>query len=234
MMKYILTEKPKKPTIIQGLPSFGLVSTITIKYLLDHLETKEIGYIESENLLPLTAIHKGKIVNPITLYYNKKHNIILVQAITELTGAEWQLAETMVALGKELKAKEFLIIEAMPPHDKDKINIYGYSTSKKMKNLMPLQEGIVMGATAALLLKSKETPVSCIFAEAHSQLPDSEAAAKVVDAINAYLGMKVDYKPLLEAAKKFEMNLKQVIDRTRQNMAVQPTQQKRDTTSYIG
>ena len=73
-MKFVLKEKPKNVTMIQGFPSLGLVSTISIKYLLDHLDTKEIGYIESENLTPLTAIHKGKIVNPISLYYNKKFN----------------------------------------------------------------------------------------------------------------------------------------------------------------
>ena len=233
-MKYILTEKPKNVTIIQGFPSLGLVSTISIKYLLDHLETKEIGYIESENLLPLTAIHKGKIVNPITLYYNKKFNLVLVQSITEVTGFEWQLATVLYDLAKELKAKEIVVIEGMPPHEKEKVNIYYYSEHKKLKQIKPLEEGIVMGSTAALLLKSKDVPVICIFAEAHSQLPDSEAAAKVVEALNTYLGFNVDSKPLLEAAKKFELNLKQFIEKTREKTA--PVQQAPDkeTQSYIG
>ena len=232
-MKYYLTEKPKKVTIIQGSPSLGLVSTIAIKYLLDHLDAKEVGYIESENMLPLTAIHKGKIVNPITLYYNKKYNLLLVQAITEITGLEWQLAEVLHDIATELKAKEIMTIEGMPPHEKEKINIYYYSEKKKIKQVKFLEEGIVMGATAALLLKSKDIPVMCLFAEAHSQLPDSEAAAKIVEAINIYLGTKVDTKPLLEAAKKFEQNLKQFIEKTKEKIQL-PSQTPKKEISYIG
>ena len=232
-MKYILTEKPKNVIMLQGFPSLGLVSTITLKYLMDHLDTHEIGYIESENLLPLTAIHKGKIVNPITLYYNKKYNVVLVQSITEVTGFEWQLATTLHDIAKELKAKEIMIIEGMPPHEKDKVNIYYYSEHKKMKQIKPLEEGIVMGATAALLLKSKDIPVTCIFAEAHSQLPDSDAAAKVVEALNAYLGFNVDVKPLQEAARKFELNLKQFIEHTKASVPIQPSQQRKEM-NYIG
>jgi len=90
-----------------------------------------------------------------------------------------------------------------------------------------------MGATAALLLEAKDFPVTCLFAEAHSQLPDSESAAKIVDALNSYMGLKVDYKPLLEAAKKFEANLRQYIEK-----AKEVNQSKRDKTikelGYIG
>ncbi len=232
-MKYILTEKPKNVIMLQGFPSLGLVSTITLKYLMDHLDTHEIGYIESENLLPLTAIHKGKIVNPITLYYNKKYNLVLVQAITEVTGFEWQIASTIHDIAKELKTKEILVIEGMPPHDKENVNIYYYSEHKKMKHIKALEEGIVMGSTAALLLKSKDVPVTCIFAEAHSQLPDSDAAAKVVEALNGYLGIKVDSKPLQEAARKFETNLKQFIERTKAKV-VPTTQAPQKEMNYIG
>ena len=79
-MKFVLTKKPKNPTIVLGFPSMGLVSTIATKFLIDHLDVEEIGHLESESILPLTAIHKSKIVNPITLYYNKKYNLIVVQS----------------------------------------------------------------------------------------------------------------------------------------------------------
>ncbi len=201
--------------------------------MIDHLDVKEIGFIESETLSPLTAIHKGKIVNPITLYYNKKYNLVFIQSITEVTGAEWALANTIHDIAKELKAKEVLVIEGMPPHEKEKINIYYYSEHKKLKQIKPLEEGIVMGATAALLLKSKDIPVTCLFAEAHSQLPDSEAAAKVIEVLNVYLGFNVDTKPLEEAARKFEQNLKQFIEKTKERVMPQQTSPRKET-NYIG
>ena len=231
-MKCVLTKKPKNPTIIQGFPSVGLVSTIASKFLIDHLDVEEIGYIESEHITPLTAIHKSKIVNPITLFYNKKYNLIIIQSLTDVTGHEWDLASTIADLGRDLGAKELIILESMPPQE-GSLDIYYFSNKKKLK-LKELKEGIVVGTTAALLLKAKEIPVTCLFAEAHSQLPDSEAAARVVGALNNYLGMKVDCKPLLEAAKKFEVNLKQYIERAKENTKLANIKENKEDTDYFG
>ena len=73
-MKYIISKKPKGAKLILGFPSLGLVSTIATKFLIDHLDVEQIGKIESEHFVPLTAIHKSKIIDPITIYYNKKYD----------------------------------------------------------------------------------------------------------------------------------------------------------------
>ncbi len=230
-MKLILTKKPKNPIIIQGFPSLGLISTITTKFLLDHLAVEEIGHIESKYLVPLTAIHQSKIVNPITIYYNKKYNLIIIQSLTEVTGHEWDLADAVMELAKTVTAKEIIVVEGIPSHEKD-ITLYYFSNKTKLK-LKPLSEGIVMGTTAALLLRAKTFPVTCIFAEAHSQLPDSESAAKVVEALDTYLKLKIDYKPLLEDARKFETKLKQFIEKARApQIAQQPKKEEKE--AYFG
>lgn len=230
-MKYVLNKQPKNPIIVQGFPNMGLVSTIATKFLLDHLDTEEIGYIESEHIMPVTAIHKSKIVNPISIYYNKKFNIVIIQSLTEVTGYEWDLATTMIEIAKTLNAKEIIVLESMPSHEGNP-NVYYYSNKNKLK-LKPISEGIVMGTTAALLLKSKNVPITCLFAEVHSQLPDSEAAAKVVEALDVYLGLKINYKPLLEAAKKFEANLKQVLEKRKDALQTVSKTEKKEL-DYFG
>lgn len=221
-MKYFLTKKPKSAIIIQGFPSLGLVSTIATKFLIDHLEVEQIGKIDSDRLFPLTAIHKAKLIDPITIYYNKKFNLVLIQAITEIRGLEWDLADTIIKLAKELKSKEVITIEGMPGHQ-EKLSIYSYCTKNKSKtSTAPLNEGIIMGVTAAMLLKSKEVPITCFFAETHSQLPDSEAAARVVEALDEHLNLKIDFKPLLEAAKQFESNLKKYMEKVGNQPAAEP------------
>ena len=159
---------------------------------------------------------------------------MLIQAITEVSGVEWQVANVIHDIAKELKAKEIVVVESMPPHQKQKTNIYYYSEHIKIKKIQPLEEGIVMGATAALLLKTKDIPIICFFAEAHSQLPDSEAAAKVVEALDDYLKLDVNFKPLQDAAKKFEQDLKHFIQKTKERaLPQQQTSMKKDL-SYIG
>lgn len=234
MMKYTLKKKPKNVTIIQGFPSLGLVSTITIKFLIDHLDVEELGYIESEGLVPLMAVHKSQIVNPITLYYNKKFNIVLLQSITEVNGLEWELAKTIVAIAKELKAKEVIVVEAIPSREQ-KVNVSYYSSKAKM-HLDPVKEGIMMGVTAAMMLKARnQVPLTCLFAEAHSQLPDYEVAAKVVQVLDDHLGLKVDFKPLVETAKKFEHSLKQYMQKAKESAPQNTAQmQQKEKLNYFG
>ena len=80
------------------------------------------------------------------------------------------------------------------------------------------------------MLRVEKTPVSCIFAETHSNLPDSKAAAKVVEALDKYLGMEIDYKPLLEQAQKFEDKLKSILKKSQEAQDI--SDQKK--LSYLG
>jgi len=94
----------------------------------------------------------------------------------------------------------------------------------------PLKEGIIIGVTGAVLLRAEKIPVSCIFAETHSNLPDSKAAAKVIEVLDKYLCLKVDYKPLLVQAEKFEGKLKGLL--TESQKAMQLSEKKK--LSYVG
>ena len=65
-----------------------------------------------------------------------------------------------------------------------------------------------MGVTGALLLNVEKTPMCCIFAETHSDLPDSKAAARIIKILDDYLGLKIDTVPLMKQAEKFEEKIK--------------------------
>ena len=177
-MEYTLTKKPRGAKIVVGFPSIGLVSTIATKFMIDHRDVEVIGDISSEKIIPLTAIHKSNIVEPITLYYNKKYNLIIVQSITDVIGLEWDITKTILKIAKDVDAKEIVVLEGIPSF-KEEINLFYYSTKKINLKVNPLKEGIIMGVTASLLLKAGKIPITCLFAETHSNLPDSEAAAKI-------------------------------------------------------
>lgn len=240
-MKYVLSERPKNPVIIHSSPSMGLVSTITSKFLIDHLDVKQIGYMESEHIAPLTAIHKSEIVNPITLFFNKKHNLLIVQCLTEMKGFEYEFANSLLELAKDVKAREIIVVEGIPAQDpQGSLSLYFYSNkkSKKVSRVKQLNEGIVTGLTAALLLKAKAFPITCFFAEAHSNLPDAEAAARVVNGLNSYMKMEIQTQPLLEQAKRFETSLKQILAKQQQGGMI-PAQkiknlEEKEDTDYVG
>ena len=45
-----LQEKPQKPFLLHGFPSFGLIGTIVTEYLIDHLQARKIGRILSTRI----------------------------------------------------------------------------------------------------------------------------------------------------------------------------------------
>ena len=231
-MQVELTKKPKKVTIITGFPGFGLVGTITTEFLIDHLKAVSIGKIIVEETPPIVAVHENKIIEPLGIFYDNKHNIVIIHGLNSISGLEWKISEVLYRLIKDLEAKEIITLEGVnsPGATLDRHEVFYIGNNKFEKiGLKQLKEGIIMGIPGALLLK-KGIPLTCLFAETHSNLPDSRASAKVIEILDEYLGLRVDNKPLLEQAKKFEEKLKGFMQKTK-NAKVE---QEKKELNYLG
>ena len=236
-MQIKLWKKPKNPIIIEGFPGFGLVGTIASEFLIDHLKTEMIGKVMFEDAPPVVAIHDNKLVEPLGIFYNSKYNIVILHAITTSTGFEWKMADLLVDLAKELNAKEIISLEGVGASGlKVASNSFYYTNADKKKEalenigLKPLKEGIIMGVTGALLLKIDGRPLSCLFADTASNLPDSKAAARIIEALDKYLGLEVDPKPLLQQAAQFEDKLRGILSSSQKAQEIS----EKKKLSYVG
>ncbi len=231
-MEIELKKRPKNPIIIEGFPGYGLVGTIATDFLIKHLDAKPIGRIKSNKLMPMVALHESKVIDPLGIFYDEKHNIVIMHAMGLINGLEWELAGVVAKLCKDLNAKELISIEGVAS-DSPTINTFYYSRKNAAKfekiKIKQLRDGIIMGVTGALMLET-DIPASCIFVEAHSKFADSEAAAKIIEVLDKYLGLKVDFKPLLEAAKKFEGKLKMLMEKAQKST----TENQKKELSYLG
>ncbi len=235
-MQIILNKRPKNPILIHGFPGFGLVGTIASEFLLEHLKVEQIGKITVEEMPAMVAIHDSKLVDPFGIFYNKKYNIVIVHAIAPTQGFEWKLAGFIVELAKKLQVKEIISLEGVAGSNPNEFKTFFYANNKKkveeIKKLGmdPLKEGIIIGVTSAILLKSSNLPITCIFSETHTNLPDSKAAAKIIKDLDKYLGLKVNYAPLLEQAENFEKKLQNLIKKGSETTEL--SEKKR--MSYVG
>jgi uncharacterized protein len=237
-MTVVLNKIPKNPIILEGFPGFGLVGTITTEYLVNQLKAEPIGYIELPDIRPMVAIHEGKLIRPIGLYYDKKTNLLIVHVMTNVEGLEWQLADALLEVARKTSAKMLVSVEGVgaPDADTESHKPYYYTNDATIKkkfdkeNIEELKEGIILGVTATLLLRNLKQKIVCIFTETHSQLPDSKSAAVTLDVLDKVLGIKVDNKLLLEQAAAFEEKIKSVVAQAQQ---AQETQRKK-TLSYFG
>ena len=228
--------KPKSPIIIEGFPGYGLVGTIVTEFLIKHLGAKKIGRIQIEEVTPVVAIHDNTAIDPLGIFYDKKNNLVIMHALTTVQGLEWKLADQVVQLAKTLKAKEVIGIEGVgnPALGDDAPRAFYIGKSKKLstiKEVSKLDEGIIMGVTGALLLR-EDVILNCIFAETHSQLPDSRAAARIVEILDKYLRLNVDPKPLMKQAELFENKLRDVVSKSKE--AAQAQSNKPATQAYFG
>lgn len=215
-MKINLTKIPKNVTIIEGFPGFGLIGTIATEYLIENLKAELIGEFEYTDLPATAAIHKGKLVKPMAVFYAKKYNLVILHTILNVKGHEWKIAEAITDLIKKTKAKEIISLEGVASmmSDTDEHKIYSFGSKKLQALGQPIHESVIVGVTAALMLKHEN--VSCIFAGTNSQLPDSKAAAKVIEVLDKHLGLAVDTKPLLKQAEEFETKLKGLMKNTQE------------------
>ena len=222
-MEMKLWKKPKKCTIIEGFPGFGLVGTIASEFLIEHLKTEQIGKILFNDMPAMVAIHENKIVEPLGIFYNQKYNVVILHAITAASHYEWDMAYNVQKLALNLKAKEIISLEGVgSAEESENSRVFYYTSNDKNAKqfsklgINPLAEGVIIGVTGAVLLRVEKIPVSCLFAETHSNLPDSKAAAKLIEALDKYLGLDVDYKPLLQQAELFEHKLKTILQKSQE------------------
>jgi len=234
-VKINLAKKPKSPTIIEGFPGFGLIGTITTEFLIDQLKAELIGTIKFDEIPAMVAIHEGKVVQPIGLFYDEKTNVLIVHVITNVQGLEWELADAIAQLAKQLAAKEVITLEGVAtPAPTEETKTFYYANAKDnvkrftSAGIEPLKEGIIIGVTGALLLQD-DLPISAVFVETHSALPDSKASAQIVGVLDKYLNLKLSPKPLLEQAEKFEQKIKALVEKSKMTM-----DEQKKKLSYVG
>ncbi len=236
-IKINLKKKPENPTIIVGFPGFGLIGPITTEFLMNHLDVETIGGFEFEELSPTVAVHEGELINPMSLNYCEENNLIIIHTILSVKGHGWKVADEVIDLLDELNGEEIISLEGVNSFSSEEdletfyFNNFEEEKSFETEDVEQLEESVVMGPSAALLLKCSK--VSCFFAETHTKLPDSKASASVVKALDQYLGLDIDYSPLLEQAEEFEKKLKSLIEQSKKaKQAKQEADEKQ--MSYLG
>lgn len=214
-MKLILKKKITAKTIIEGFPGVGLVGPITTEFLTNHLKFEYVGEIKVEKIAPVAPVHDGKLVKPISLYYNKQKSLLVIHSVSNITGLEWEMKDLILDLYKKLKAKKIISLEGVGNADakrKDTPKTFIYTNNKKLLpknvgNAQPLTEGIIMGVSGALMLNNDSFNHICLFVDANVSIPDSKASANLIKLLDLILDLKVDPKPLLKRAQEFETKL---------------------------
>jgi uncharacterized protein len=211
-------------TVIAGFPSIGLVSTIAANYLIDALNLKQVGAINSPHFPALSVVHTGEPLSPVRIYAGQQNNgekiVVFVsefkpkpQLINSISAAIMQWVQTKKC--KMLISPEGMVVEGKSMGEDELSGAYAIGSTidvrrhLAMKNIAQFKNGIIAGVSGVLLNKGKQSDfdVISILTEAHPNYPDAKAAAAAINIIALITDIKINVAPLYEESERIEKQL---------------------------
>jgi len=212
--------KMKNPIMIVGLPGTGLVGSISASYLVDALNMDFVGYITSPEFAPLAAIHDYKPLPPARIHYSKKLNLLVVLSEMSIPiGASMDLASSVLALAKSVKAKSIISLGGIALKENPKA-LYAISTNDKLSEYFfagdkckKIREGATTGVSGVLLTMGvvEKFPVLLLLAEASEDYMDPGAASNILKLLSQYLKVDIDTKKLDKESKELASSLRDTV-----------------------
>ena len=214
----------KGATVISGFPSIGLVSTIVANYLIDALNLKQIGALNSPHFPTLSVVHTGEPLSPVRIYAGSLENgdkiAVFVSEFKPKPNLINSLSDTIMKWVKEkacavLISPEGMVVEGKASEEESAAEAYAIGSTERArimlgeKHISEFKNGIIAGVSGVLLNKGKHEgfDVIAILAEAHPNYPDARAAASALTVIATILGVEINVVPLYDEAGRIEKQL---------------------------
>ena len=212
----IISEDIKDAVVLEGSPELGLIGNILGWLLVEELNMKQIGYIDSRDFPPLAVLYKGKAINPFRIYSTEGIVLFLSDFPIPPT-ITYDMANVIVDWMDRNNSKELITFNSVVVGQKTN-GIAGAANSddglKRLEDVeVPiLPFGNVSGLSGTLLTRTatKNIQASCLFAEVLNQYPDPRAAASLVNVLNRMLNIDVNAEPLIKEAEEIEARLKEL------------------------
>ena len=219
-----------------AFPTVGLISSIAGHHIVTSLKLTEIGAIISDKFMPTTVIHNNYPSPPVRIYAGKKkcgpkdgcdQIAVIMSEFMPPFESIGPLVDTILDWAEQKKCRVITTFEGSHAGEEKKDEdqkVYGIGTTPYMQktldkfNITQMDEGMITGVTGVLLYKAalNQQNAMCLLSKAHSQFPDSRAAAKLIQILDVMLpGIKIDPQPLYEEAERIEEKIKTFMEQSK-------------------
>ena len=207
----------KSPLIFAGFVGAGLVGPIAIGHMIEKLEMKEIGYMRSKHLPPSTVFMKGRLRHPFRFYANKEGTVCAV--ICEITlrmEGVYTIVGAILDWAKEKGSNEIIILDGVASNEHDQ---KAYCAAEEDlcrvmadKNINVIPHGFITGIPGGILNECliREIQGVALLAKANKLLPDPEAAATLIEAVNKMYEMQIDVSDLKKEKERIGAELEEL------------------------
>jgi uncharacterized protein len=221
----------KEPVLVIGFPGPGLVGMISASRIIEGLEMKRIGAIRSPLIPPVTPFFGGVLRLPLRIHASDDGKLITVISEFPLPlETIFFVASKILDWASENGVKKVICIEGIGAGKRtEKPEVFGAAEPHLLAELekysVPrLQKGFVAGIAGAILNECliRKLDGYCLLVTATTEVPDPEAAASMVSAINRVLDVDVSIQSLIQNQNVIKAQLNDLAKEThREQQAAQ-------------
>jgi uncharacterized protein len=242
----LTTEIQPGATFILGFAGIGLIGPIVANALIDQIpDIKEIGFITSEYLPPISVFYEGVLKHPFRLYYSPKNNLIvgIAEVPFQVATAYNDLSKTINnwALSEDVRAKEVVIFQGIPQRGIiDDYPVY-YAAEAHMVDrlegygIKKVEKGIIVGPEATILNEALANRLQAyaLFTPV-LEIPTPEAGAAIIEVLNKIYGLNIETTKLIEEGKEIKAKMLELAEKAQQYQQQQiPESSKKQYTQYF-
>lgn len=215
-------------TIILGFAGIGLIGPIIANSLIEQIpDIKEIGFITSEYLPPISVFYHGVLKHPFRLYYSPQHNLMvgICEVPFQVSTAYNDLSKTICnyALSEDVKAKEIVIFQGIPQRGIiDDYPVYYAAETVMMEKLGKfgidkVDKGIIVGPEATVLNEALTNRLNAyaLFTPV-LEIPTPEGAAAIIEVLNQIYNLSIDTSKLIEEGKEIKAKMLELAQKAQQ------------------
>ncbi|TXT56406.1 MAG: PAC2 family protein [Promethearchaeota archaeon] len=215
-------------TIILGFAGIGLIGPIIGNNIIDQIpDIREIGFLTSEYLPPISVFYDGILKHPFRLYYSAEKNLILgvSEVPFQIPSAYNDLAKTICnwALSEDVKAEKLITFQGIPQKGMiDEFPVYFAAEEIMIEDLekfdmTKVDKGIIVGPEATIINEALSNRLNAfvLFTPVY-QIPTPEGAAAILDRLNNMFNLEIDTSKLLEEGKEIKEKMLELAEKAKQ------------------
>lgn len=210
-------------SLLAGFSAFGLAGLTAVDYLTDQLDLEPTGHITAEGLPSITPFTNGRPRHHTRPYSRSDLDVtVLVGELFVPVQAADTFSRAVLEWTEHNAVDEIAVLSGIPiAHGPDDHGPYYIATEDyhhdrlEGTDLIPMGTGFLDGVNASLVERGMDTDlgVGVFVTPVHAQIPDVDAALRLLAIVEETYGLGIDTEPLEQFASEVRQHYAQLSER---------------------
>ncbi|MEA3281060.1 MAG: proteasome assembly chaperone family protein [Euryarchaeota archaeon] len=219
------TPRSENPVVVEGFPGVGLVGNIASQQIIDELNMKYLGAINSKHFPPVAMLLEGRVNMPVRIYESmEKEMIVVVSDIPIHPSIAYIVSKSIVDWATSVNARQIVSIAGMPVVGADPIVFGAATTEEGLESIRDeveiFQMGSISGIAGSIMTEcfTRKLPAISLLGSTSDPNPNPIAAAAVLKVLNNLYDLSIDTERLIKQAEEIELEMQKLAETVRETV----------------